>query len=81
VTAQRKERDMSGSPIDYDVVRRVLGDDMNERYGETVEYMSDGYNGPALLCMAFERFQADPSRSIDQHMGDLLDAWDVYNAS
>lgn len=67
--------------VDYAAINRVLGDDMGERFGAASEGFSDLADAPGLLCMAFERFTADPSRSIDQHMGDLLDALDAYNAS
>lgn len=68
-------------PIDHDAMDRVLTADVAERFGEAIEDMGDMADAPAVLCMAFERWQADPTRSLDSHMTDLLDQWDAYNAS
>lgn len=68
-------------PIDHDAMGRVLGVDVAERFGEAIEDMSDMADAPAVLCMAFERWHADPTRSLAEHLEGLLDRWDAYQAS
>lgn len=62
--------------IDYDVIVRVLGADVEARFGAFSEEASDLYDVPGLLLMAFERLQLRGD-TLSKHVNELLDEWDA----
>jgi hypothetical protein len=67
--------------VDYEAIRRVLGAETEERFGAFCENAGDSYDAPGLVCMAFERHAADPTRTVADYVNDLLDQWDAYQAA
>jgi hypothetical protein len=57
--------------VDMDAVKRVLGVDVEERFGYFTENAGDLYEVPGLLCEAYEALQLHGG-SLSHHVGELL---------
>lgn len=61
--------------IDFDAMRRVMGEAVADRFGILSEGFSDLADAPSLVCMAIEQ-AGQNDETIGDAMSRLLDQWE-----